>query len=113
MINLTDKQKALFYNGGNFKDYVFYFPDLDLKITNDTIHQEAVTIKESICEDDEFTLGGCIASSIEFEVSEIITHDLTGLEFTANLYVGLSRINPVYAHRHFQIICSIFSKTYL
>lgn len=89
MINLTDKQKALFYNGGNFKDYVFYFPDLDLKITNDTIHQEAVTIKESICEDDEFTLGGCIASSIEFEVSEIITHDLTGLEFTATLYVGL------------------------
>lgn len=89
MISLTDEQKALFYTGGNFKDYVFYFPDLDLKITNETIHQEAVTIKESICEDEELTLGGCIASSIEFEVSEIITQDLTGLEFTAALYVNL------------------------
>lgn len=89
MIDLTDKQKALFYTGGNFKDYVFYFPDLDLEITNETIHQEAVTIKEAICEEDELELGGCIASSIEFEVSEIITQDLTGLEFTATLYVNL------------------------
>lgn len=79
----------MFYTGGNFKDYVFYFPDLNLSITNETIHQEAVTIKESICEEEEFTLGGCIASSIEFEVSEIIQHDLTGLEFTATLYVNL------------------------
>lgn len=89
MINLTDEQKALFYTGGNFKDYVFYFPDLELEITNETIHQEAVTIKEAICEEDELELGGCIASSIEFEVSEIITQDLTGLEFTATLYVNL------------------------
>ncbi len=89
MINLTDEQKALFYTGGNFKDYVFYFPDIDLEITNETIHQEAVTIKEAICEEDEMELGGCIASSIEFEVSEIITQDLTGLEFTATLYVNL------------------------
>ena len=89
MINLTDEQKALFYTGGNFKDYVFYFPDIDLEITNETIHQEAVTIKEAICEEDELELGGCIASSIEFEVSEIITQDLTGLEFTATLYVNL------------------------
>lgn len=89
MISLTDEQKALFYTSGNFKDYVFYFPDLDLRITNETIHQEAVTIKEAICEEDELELGGCIASSIEFEVSEIITQDLTGLEFTAVLYVNL------------------------
>lgn len=89
MISLSDEQKALFYTGGNFKDYVFYFPDIDLTITNETIHQEAVTIKESICEDEELVLGGCIASSIEFEVSEIITQDLTGLEFTATLYVNL------------------------
>lgn len=95
MIDLTDEQKALFYTGGNFKDYVFYFPDLDLSITNETIHQEAVTIKESICEEEEFALGGCIASSIEFEVSEIIQYDLTGLEFTATLYVNL-RDNGTY-----------------
>lgn len=89
MIDLTDEQKSLFYKEGNFKDYVFYFPEIDFSITNETIHEESVSIKESICEDEEFTLGGCIASSIEFEVSEIIKQDLTGIEFTATLYVNL------------------------
>lgn len=85
MFELTDDQKKLFYAGGVFKDYVMRFPDIDLAITNETIHQEAVTIKESIIEDEEFTLGGCIASSIEFEVSEIIDTDLNGLEFHVEL----------------------------
>lgn len=89
MVNLTDEQKKLFYTGGNFKDYVFYFPEIDFSITNETLHQESVTIKEAICEAEEFTLGGCIASSIEFEVSEIVEQDLNGLEFTAELYVNL------------------------
>ncbi|MCI8378642.1 MAG: hypothetical protein HFH72_09010 [Lachnospiraceae bacterium] len=89
MIDLTDEQKRLFYTGGNWKDYIFYFPEIDFKITNDTIHQEEVTIKEAVCEDEDFTLGGCIASSIEFDVSEIIEQDLTGLEFFATLYVNL------------------------
>lgn len=89
MLDLTDEQKRLFYTGGNFKDYVFDFPEIGLKITNDIIHQEAVTIKQSICDEQELKLGGCIASSIEFEVSEIMQHDLTGLEFSATLYVNL------------------------
>ena len=70
---MTDEQKKLFYTGGVFKDYTMSFDDIGLVITNDTLHQEAVTIKESIIEDNEFVLGGCIASSIEFEVSEIIS----------------------------------------
>lgn len=89
MLNLTDEQKRLFYTGGNYKNYVFDFPEIGLKITNDIIHQEAVTIKQSICDEQELKLGGCLASSIEFEVSEIMQHDLTGLEFSTTLYVNL------------------------
>lgn len=89
MVDLTDEEKKLFYTGGNFKDYVFTFHDINFSITNETIHQESVTIKESIIEADEFTLGGCIASSIEFEVSEIYEYDLSGLEFSVELYINL------------------------
>lgn len=89
MIKLTDKEKSFFYTQGNAKDYVLDFKEIGLKITNETIHEDAVTIKESICEEQEFTLGGCIASSLEFEVSDIIQHDLSGLEFNADFYVDL------------------------
>lgn len=85
MLNLSDEEKNLFYKGGVFKDYEFLFDDIDLIIANDTIHQESVTIKESIIEDNEFVLGGCIASSCEFEVSEIIDYDINGLEFQTKL----------------------------
>lgn len=89
MLNLTDSQKESFYkSGAYFNDYEFYFPDLDYTITNETLHQESVTIKESICDSEDLQLGGCIASSCEFEVSEIIDKVLAGLEFTAKMLVN-------------------------
>lgn len=89
MLNLTDSQKESFYkSGAYFNDYEFYFPDLDYTITNETLHQESVTIKESICDSEDLQLGGCIASSCEFEVSELAGKELAGLEFTARLLVN-------------------------
>lgn len=87
MLNLTDEQKALFKESGHFPGYIFTFSDIDLTITNETIHDQAVTVKESIMDSSELTLGGCIASSIEFEVSEVMANDITGHEFTARLEV--------------------------
>lgn len=87
MLNLTDEQKALFKESGHFPGYIFSFADIDLVITNETIHDQAVTVKESIMDANELTLGGCIASSIEFEVSEIMANDITGHEFTAKIEV--------------------------
>lgn len=84
-MNYTDKQKRMFYTSGYHNNYMLNFPDLNLRIDNDTIHTESPMMKESICEDEDLTLGGCIASSFEFEVSEIIQHDLTGLEFEVKL----------------------------
>ena len=81
MLNLTDEQKAMFYSSGYYKGYRMVFDDIDLTIDNEIIHQESVTITQSICSDEELSLGGCIASSIEFEVSEVMDKDVTGLEF--------------------------------
>jgi hypothetical protein len=89
MLNLTDSQKESFYKiGAYFNDYEFYFHDLDYTITNETLHQESVTIKESICDSEDLQLGGCIASSCEFEVSELENNQLAGVEFTAKLLVN-------------------------
>lgn len=89
MLNLTDSQKESFYkSGAYFNDYEFNFPDLNFTITNETLHQESVTIKESICDSEDLQLGGCIASSCEFEVSELAGKELAGLEFMAKLLVN-------------------------
>lgn len=89
MLNLTDSEKECFYGRGTyFNDYEFNFPDLNFTITNETLHQESVTIKESICDSEDLQLGGCIASSCEFEVSELENNQLAGLEFTAKLLVN-------------------------
>ena len=89
MLNLTDSEKECFYGRGTyFNDYEFNFPDLNFTITNDTLHQETVTIKESICDSEDLQLGGCIASSCEFEVSELENNQLAGLEFTAKILVN-------------------------
>ncbi len=81
MLNLTDEQKAIFYLPGYYKGYRMVFDDINLTIDNEIIHQESVKITQSICSDEELSLGGCIASSIEFEVSEVMDKDVTGLEF--------------------------------
>lgn len=89
MLNLTDSEKECFYGRGTyFNDYEFNFPDLNFTIANETLHQESVTIKESICDSEDLQLGGCIASSCEFEVSELAGKELAGLEFTARLLVN-------------------------
>lgn len=89
MLNLTDSEKECFYGRGTyFNDYEFNFPDLNFTITNETLHQESVTIKESICDSEDLQLGGCIVSSCEFEVSELAGKELAGLEFMAKLLVN-------------------------
>lgn len=85
MLKITEDQKRPFYQSGYFKNYKFAFRDVGLTIDNETLHQESVTIKESICDDEDLQLGGCVASSCEFEVSEILDTDIAGLEFTATI----------------------------
>lgn len=85
MLKITEEQKSPFYQSGYFKNYKFAFRDVGLTIDNETLHQESVTIKESICDDEDLQLGGCVASSCEFEVSEILDTDIAGLKFTATI----------------------------
>lgn len=87
MLNLTDDQKRTFYTSGFSNNWILTFLDTGLVITNETIHSETPVIKESICDAEDFTLGGCIASSMEFEVSEILADEIAGLEFAAQIEV--------------------------
>ena len=57
MVDLTEAQKKIFCSGTYFHGYQMHFSDLGLTIDNDTIHSEAVTIKESICDEEELVLG--------------------------------------------------------
>lgn len=95
MLNLTDEQKAMFYSSGYYKGYRMVFDDINLTIDNEIIHQESVTITQSICSDEELSLGGCIASSIEFEVSEVMDKDVSGLEFKCYMDVEDAEGNTV------------------
>lgn len=87
MLNITEEQKKMFYTSGYYHNYVLTFPDIGLVIDIEKLYSETLEIKESICDEEEFTLGGCIASSMEFEVSEILADEIAGLEFTALLQV--------------------------
>lgn len=95
MYSLTEEQKKMFYSSGYYKGYRMVFPDIDLTIDNEILHQESVTITQSICGEQELTLGGCIASSIQFEVSEVMDKDVTGLEFQCYMDVEDTNGNTV------------------
>lgn len=87
MLDLAEEQKKVFYSDRYSFKYECSFPEIDLEFDNETLHSEEVTIKETICDEEDLTLGGCIASSIEYTVSEIIADQISGLEFTTKLHV--------------------------
>lgn len=94
MLKLTDEQMKACYASGYFRRYTFVFDDFTIDAS--MIHTESVIIKESICEDTELKLGGCIASSCEFEVSETVTNriDLSGMRFQAYLHLYRENTEP-------------------
>ena len=76
-----------------FADLKFLFSDSTPTITSETIHQESLALKASICDSDELEFGGCIASELTFEVSEADA-DLKGKVFTA--WIGVVGQNEEY-----------------
>ena len=87
MLSVTEEQKRMFYASGYSYNYVFHFPETELIFDNDQLHSEEMTLQESICDEEDLKLGGCIASSIEFVVSEIMAEEIAGLSFTAEIEV--------------------------
>lgn len=88
MLDMTDGQKEAFYLPGYVNEYEITFEDIGLVIDNEQLHEETVEIKESICEDEDFNLGGCMASTIEYTVSDVIADQIGGLEFAVKLHVS-------------------------
>lgn len=93
MYKVSDEVRQMILNIGNgvYVNYILTFSDLGLTIDNDTIYQESIKITQSLCEDEELTLGGCIASSMTFEASEIIDKDINNCRFS----VGIQLVDDV------------------
>ena len=87
MLNITEEQKEMFWGDRHSYNYIFRFPDIVLTFDNEQLHSEEVTVKESVCDEEDLVLGGCIASSVEFVVSEITAEQISGLTFTAEIEV--------------------------
>lgn len=89
MYEVSDELKKLCLKIGEsvFVNYKLTFSDIGLVIDNETLHQESVALKSSITDTDgeELEFGGCIASSFEFEVSEIVGTDLKNQKFKAEI----------------------------
>lgn len=103
-MDYTDQQKRMFYTSGYFNRWKLNFQEINLTVDNETIHTESPVVKESICEKEDLALGGCIASSFSFEVSEILEYELAGLEFTAQLETvsedgAMSLVTPMGKYR--------------
>lgn len=82
---MTDEQKKVFWGGNSFFNYEMNFAETDTVIDCEQIQSESVQITESICEEEEFVLGGCIASCCEFDVSGMTDTELAGLQFAVTL----------------------------
>lgn len=82
---MTDEQKKVFWGGNSFFNYEMNFAETDTVIDCEQIQSESVQITESICEEEELVLGGCIASCCEFDVSGMTDTELAGLQFAVTL----------------------------
>lgn len=87
MYKISDDTKKLIWNIGNnvFVNYVITFPNLGITLDNDTIHEESIIWKQSICEEADLEFGGCIASSFEFEAAELSNVSLKGAMFQVTM----------------------------
>jgi hypothetical protein len=88
MINISDDLKQIYKNdffpyadAVTPKELVIYFPDLDLTIRTVQIVDDSFSLEESLCSDEDITLGSCESSKIKFTVADV-AEDLTGYSFT-------------------------------
>lgn len=84
-MEITDEQKRVFWGGNSFFNYEINFAEIDTVIDCEQIQSETVRLTESICENEEMLLGGCIASCCEFDISEMTDTELAGLQFFVTL----------------------------
>ena len=101
MISFPDKNYVI---DGNLvrNELVITFPDGDADtITEANIASESMQLKQSICDEDKLTFGGCIASEFKINLinsdDRVFTSDLVGKWISVKLthyYVGNTDVYP-------------------
>ncbi|MEE1218590.1 MAG: hypothetical protein U0L20_01545 [Ruminococcus sp.] len=69
MIDLNEDVKKLLLDNSIHRSLIIHFPEDDIEdITNQNIISDSLELKQSICEEKEFVMGGCIASQLTVQV---------------------------------------------
>ena len=71
MINISEDVKLKLQNDTIYREIKLVFPDDDFEITGENIISESFELENSINDEKEFKLGGCIASEMSVQVINI------------------------------------------
>lgn len=86
MMNVSNELKELYRNGNGRKKLNISISGSKTTITNSNIVSESMSIKESLCDDENIKFGSCNSTSFEITVAKI-TEDLIGKEIQPKLLV--------------------------
>ena len=86
--------KTQYRDNSIHKNLSLYFPDLDLTVGNDQIHQESLRLDESLLESMRIEFVGCIASSFRVKVNNV-REDLKGQRMIATIWTDDTVANPI------------------
>lgn len=70
-MDVSEKVKGQYHNNSIHKNLILRFPELNIDITNGEIHQESMSLKESILEDSNVEFVGCIASVFRIQINGV------------------------------------------
>ena len=92
MIRHADSQ--LFYQDSVHKDWMIHIEEDNVTLTNQDILADELTIQESLCSDQDITLGSCVASNFEFKMFNT-GRVMKGKTLTVTLVLNGHTDNPV------------------
>lgn len=97
MLDIADELKLIYKNDAiplsdsiADKQMFFYFPNLDLTITNNQIKGESFQLTESICSEEDLTFGGCESAQMKVTVADV------EVELSGQLVIVTQVVNETY-----------------
>lgn len=93
MIDISDSIKQKILSDSIGREIILKFPDLNLEIDSNNIVAESFELKQSICDEKEFTLGGCVAGQMSIQIFGIDTELANA---TVNVYLRQGYADVLY-----------------
>ena len=84
-MNVSDAVKKQYRDNSIHKNLILKFPELDLQIRHEDMHQDTMRLSESVLDKDSIEFVGCIASIYQISV-ENLTADVKGKKIEVEIY---------------------------